>query len=202
MSLAERYQDVARRVDGRARLVAVGKSHPVSALQELYALGQRDFGENRVDELRAKAQALPPDARWHFLGNLQRNKLKVLLETGALIHSFDRDELAPLLRDHPVLVQVDFGTGRNGVAPERIEETLLALSHAGVPAVGLMLLPPRGEDPQPHFRRLRALRDELLPRWPFLVELSMGMSEDFEAALEEGATMVRVGRAIFGERGA
>ncbi len=202
MSLEERYREVVRRVGGRARLVAVGKGHPASALQELYALGQRDFGENRVDEMRAKAQALPRDARWHFLGNLQRNKLKEILEVGATVHSFDRPELAGALRDAPLLVQVHLGGGthRNGLAPEEVEPALRRMALAGAPAVGLMLLPPQGEDPRPHFRRLREMRDALLPRWPFLVELSMGMSEDYEAAIEEGATMVRVGRAIFGDR--
>lgn len=186
MSLDERYRDVARRIGGRARLVAVSKGHPVSALQALYALGQRDFGESRADEMRAKAQAMPRDARWHFLGNLQRNKLKEILETQATVHSFDRPELAAALR--------------NGLAPARVEPALREMALSGAPAVGLMLLPPRGEDPRPHFRRLRETRDALLPRWPFLADLSMGMSDDFEVAIEEGATMVRVGRAIFGER--
>lgn len=202
MSLADRYHDVARRVAGRAKLVAVSKGQPVEAVRALYDLGQRDFGENRADEMRGKWQALPRDARWHFLGNLQRNKLKILREVGATIHSFDRAELAPFVRDVPVLVQVHLGGGehRNGVALDAVEPLLRALDAERVPAVGLMGLAPLGEDARPHFHRLRLLRDELAPRWPFLVELSMGMSDDYEAALAEGATIVRVGRAIFGER--
>lgn len=212
MSIAERYHDLRRRADAAARaagrdpagvrIVCVGKGHPIEALREAYDAGARDFGENRADELRAKAQALPADARWHFVGHLQSNKLKVVLEANALIHSLDRGDLADRMRGRAALLQVYLGGEgeRSGVAPAKVEEALLALSRGGVPIVGLMVLPPKGEDPQAHFRRLRMLRDELLPRWPFLVELSMGMSEDFEAAIAEGATMVRLGRALFGER--
>ncbi|HWH08968.1 MAG TPA: YggS family pyridoxal phosphate-dependent enzyme [Candidatus Thermoplasmatota archaeon] len=194
MSLEERYREVARRVGGRALLVAVTKGQPADAVRRLYDLGQRDFGENRVDELLAKAAALPGDARWHFIGNVQRNKAK-LLARASLVHSFDRPDLARAWPRVPVLLQVDF-TGRedrSGLAPDALAPALEACRAAGVDVRGLSTLPPQDGEPRRWFRELRRLRDGLGLR-----ELSMGMSADYEAALEEGATMVRVGRALFG----
>ena len=186
------YEDVVRRVAGRARLVAVVKGRPVEDVRRLHEAGQRDFAENRAEALAERA-ALFPDARWHFIGNVQRNKLK-LLERAHLVHSFDRADLAERWPPVPVLLQVDF-TGdarRNGLAPEDAAPALERLRAAGVVVEGLSTLPPRGEDPRPTFRRLRAMRDAL-----GLGHLSMGMTADFEAAIEEGATMVRVGRGLF-----
>lgn len=196
MSLEERYRDVARRVGGRARLVAVSKAATIADVRALYDLGHRDFGENRADQLALRSEQLPGDARWHFIGNIQSNKLRVLRDVKPLVHSFDRADLVPKWPPGvPVLVQVDF-TGRadrNGVAWEEAPTLLAALREARVEVRGLSTLPPKEGDPRATFRRLRTLRDEL-----GLAEVSMGMSEDFEAAIEEGATMVRVGRAIFG----
>lgn len=194
MSVDERYHDVVRRVAGRARLVAVTKGQPADVVRRLYDLGQRDFGENRVDDLLVKAAALPSDARWHFIGQVQRNKAK-LLARATLVHSFDRPDLARAWPRVPVLVQVDF-TGREdrgGVAPAELSAALAACREAGVDVRGLSTLPPQDDEPRKWFRELRRLRDE-----HGLEELSMGMSADFEAAIEEGATMVRVGRALFG----
>lgn len=195
MSLQECYHEVVRRVAGRATLVAVTKGQPVEVVRALYDLGQRDFGENRVEDLLAKADALPPDARWHFIGNVQRNKAKLLVRA-ALVHSFDRPDLAHAWPRVPVLVQVDF-TGRedrNGMAPSALPDALAACRAAGVDVRGLSTLPPQEGDPRRWFRDLHALRDA-----HGLKELSMGMSADYEAALEEGATMVRVGRALFAD---
>jgi pyridoxal phosphate enzyme (YggS family) len=188
------YPEVVRRIAGRARLVAVTKGRALADVRALYDAGQRDFAENRADALQERRAALPLDARWHFIGNVQRNKLR-LLEGCALVHSFDRLDLADRWpRALPVLLQVDF-TGeprRNGVPTPRAAEAVATLRAEGVDVRGLSTLPPRGEDPRPLFRRLRGLRDALGLR-----ELSMGMSADYEAAVEEGATMVRVGRALF-----
>lgn len=193
MSLEARYRDVVRRVDGRALLVAVTKGRSVDVVRRLYDLGHRDFGENRVDELLAKADALPADVRWHFIGNVQRNKVK-LLARAAVVHSFDRPDLARAWPRVPVMLQVDF-TGRenrNGVPAAEVPAALGACRDAGVDVRGLSTLPPQDEDPRPVFRELRRLRDA-----HGLPHLSMGMSADYEAALDEGATMVRVGRALF-----
>lgn len=193
MSLEDRYREVARRVGGRAVLVAVTKGQPAEVARRLYDLGQRDFGENRVDDLLAKADALPPDARWHFIGRVQRNKAK-LLARASLVHSFDRPDLARSFPRVPVLLQVDF-TGREdrgGVAPKDVPGALAACREAGMDVRGLATLPPQDDEPRKWFRELRRLRDELGLR-----ELSMGMSADYAEAIEEGATMVRVGRALF-----
>lgn len=192
-SLEERYRDVVRRVAGRAMLVAVTKGQPASAARALYDMGQRDFGENRADEMLAKAAALPEDARWHFIGRIQRNKVKLLARTH-LVHSFDRPELSSTWPSVPVLLQVDFSgaEGRGGVAPTDVGPALATCQAAGVDVRGLSTLPPKDDDARKWFRELRALRDA-----HGLQHLSMGMSADFEAAIEEGATMVRVGRALF-----
>ena len=197
MSLAERYHDVVRRVDGRATLVAVSKAATLEQMREVYALGQRDFGENRAETLVQKRAQMPSDVRWHFIGNIQSNKVKLLREARPLVHSFDRPDLAARWGDLPVLLQVDF-TGRaerNGIPATDVGAALATLRERGVPVQGLSTLPPKEGDPRAVFRSLAALGKE-----HGLPELSMGMSDDFEAALAEGATMVRVGRAIFGER--
>lgn len=195
MNLADRYKDVLARIGGRARLVAVSKAASIEDVRALYDAGQRDFGENRAASLSEKAAALPTDARWHFIGNLQSRDLRVLRDAKPLVHSFDRPELAAKWpRDVAVLVQVDF-TGRsdrNGVAPAQLADVLSALRKAELDVRGLSTLPADDADPRIAFRALRELRDE-----HGLAELSMGMSDDFDIAIEEGATMVRVGRAIF-----
>ncbi|HUR67812.1 MAG TPA: alanine racemase [Candidatus Thermoplasmatota archaeon] len=191
------YEEVVAKVAGRARLVAVSKGATLEQVRAVFDAGQRDFGENRADALAARAASLPREARWHFIGNLQSRDLRRLRELEPLVHSFDRPDLVarwPVAV--PVLVQVDF-TGRperNGVAPADVPALVDALRARGIEARGLSTLPPKEGDPRAVFRALSALRDEL-----GLEELSMGMSEDYEIAIEEGATMVRVGRAIFAE---
>ncbi|MFA5861422.1 MAG: YggS family pyridoxal phosphate enzyme [Candidatus Thermoplasmatota archaeon] len=199
----ERFHDICSRIEaaaaraGRApdavKLVAVTKGRAVEDVRRLHALGQRDFGENRADALTSRMAALP-DVHWHFIGNIQRNKVK-LLGGCALVHSFDRPDLAASWpHGVPVLLQVDF-TGapqRGGLAPADVPAAMDACRAAGMDVRGLSTLPPREGDPRACFRKLRELRDSLGLR-----ELSMGMSADFETAIEEGATMVRVGRALF-----
>lgn len=208
---------IARRGPGPAvRLLGVSKRHPLAAIETAAAAGLTDFGENYAQELRDKQRARP-DApwRWHYIGALQRNKVKLVVGC-ALVHSVDRPDLLPPLqsraaamdRVQDVLVQVNVAgePGKAGVAPDALPALLdrfAALSH--VRCRGLMLIPPEGspEQTRPHFAALRDLarrhgREERLH--VELRELSMGMSADFAVAIEEGATVVRVGTAIFGPR--
>lgn len=197
------------------RLVAVSKRHPAAAVAALHAAGQTVFGENYVQEARAKMAALPASIQWHLVGHLQTNKARQAVGAFALIHSLDSVRLAQTLQEaaarqgvtQPVLVQVNLGreVQKSGV----LEEDLPALAETlvGAPNLawqGLMLLPPCFDDPEgarPYFAALRRLRDGLEERWGVrLPELSMGMSGDFAAAIAEGATLVRVGTRIFGER--
>lgn len=202
----------AGRAPESVRLVAVSKNRPVAQTRVLHGLGLRDFGENRVQEARAKAPELPPDIAWHVIGRLQTNKAKHLPEFAAWVHSLDRADLADALeRAHAkagrrvrVLLQVAFAgeEQKGGVAPE---EAGALLRHClGLPSLevaGLMAFPPWDEDPEasrPVFAACRRLRDELAAATgAALPELSMGMTNDFEVAIEEGATMVRVGTALY-----
>ena len=206
----ERATAHARRAPGSVCLVAVSKLQPADAVRAAHAAGARVFGENYAQELRAKQEALADLApEWHFVGRLQRNKAKDMAGRTALVHSIDGLELAAAL-DHRaaaagavqrVLVEVNLAgeTTKGGVAPEALPDLLAAM--APLPAlrcVGLMTMPPPAADPEanrPTFRQLAGLAARLS-----LPELSMGMSDDFEVAIEEGATIVRVGTAIFGPR--
>ena len=208
MSVAERLAAVRAALPAGVRLVAVSKTQPASAIREAYAAGQRDFGENYAQEWREKADALADlaDLRWHFIGGLQTNKVKYLAGRVAYVHTVDREELARELSRRfaqkgavaRVLLEVNTGgeASKSGCAPAdapRLRDAVRALP--AIEVAGLMCIPPAGEDPRPHFRLLRALRDRL-----GLAELSMGMSGDWPVAVEEGATMVRIGTAIFGAR--
>jgi PLP dependent protein len=189
-------------------LVAVSKTQPAAAIREAYAAGQRDFGENYAQEWREKADALADlaDLRWHFIGGLQTNKVTYLAGRVAYVHTVDRVELAREIAKRSaargattrVLLEVNVGGegSKEGCAPgdvPRLAADVRGL--AGVELVGLMCIPPPADDPRPHFRTLRALRDGL-----GLPELSMGMSGDYREAIAEGATLVRIGTAIFGAR--
>jgi pyridoxal phosphate enzyme (YggS family) len=190
----------AGRAPDDVRLVAVSKEHPVADVEAVYDQGQQDFGENRAQDLVAKAQALP-GPRWHFIGRLQRNKVRALVPFVARWHSVDRDELATELARHgvtaPVLVQVNLAgePQKGGCAPDDAPALVEHCRVIGLHVDGLMTVPPAGDDPRPHFARLRELAGRLQLR-----ELSMGMTGDFESAIAEGATIVRIGSAIFGPR--
>ena len=199
-------------------LVAISKTFGPDAVREAHAAGQRDFGENRIQEALAKREALADlDLRWHLVGHLQSNKARKAIGPFCLIHSVDSVELLGKLdlaateRGERVeaLVQVDLAREATKFGAPLDEVERLFDAAAGLRAialVGLMLLPPYFEDPgrtRPFFRQLRAVRDGLAARGVpagMLRELSMGMSHDFEVAIEEGATLVRVGTAIFGVR--
>lgn len=207
----------AGRDPATVKLVAVSKTHPADAVREAYAEGQRDFGENYVQELLQKAEALRdlPDLRWHVIGHLQRNKARHVVSLASLVHTVDTPELALELakrfegvvtgRRLPVLVEVSIAgeAQKHGAAPEELTELLTRIE--ALPALelrGLMCVPPATEDPaaaQPFFEELARLRDAHggAPRLP---ELSMGMTHDLDQAVAAGATLVRVGTAIFGTR--
>jgi pyridoxal phosphate enzyme (YggS family) len=209
----------AGRPAAEVTLVAVGKTHPAERIREAFEAGLRHFGENKVQEAEAKIAALADltaaGARWHMVGHLQANKARKAAALFDLVHSVDDPALALRLekaaaeqgRRMRVLVQVDlarqdtkFGLDEQGLFPAL--EAMRGLKSVRVE--GLMGFPPYEEDPErvrPWFRRLRELRDEALSRGLLLGgELSMGMSHDLEIAVEEGATLIRVGTALFGER--
>jgi hypothetical protein len=190
------------------RLVAVTKTVPPERVAAAAAAGLEDFGENYLQELETKVPAAPA-AAWHFLGRVQRNKVPRLLELGVLIQTLEpgpaAERLAALAEERgqpvPCLAQVDFAGHRVGVAPEELAGFVAwAGARPGLDLRGLMTVPPLGEPARPWFRRLRELRDGLSEALPGARELSMGMSADYEDAVEEGSTMVRVGSAIFGPR--
>lgn len=228
MALADRLAEVRRRIeDAAARsgrspdavtLVAVSKTFPAATVAEAVRCGVADVGENRVQEAAAKRPDTPSGARWHLIGPLQRNKAGQALETFDVLHTLDRPELADRLelllgrdwpdRRLPVLLEVNVGLEpqKAGVDPDDADALLArALESERLSPVGLMAIPPFGDDPEasrPYFARLRELRGRLEASSGHpLPELSMGMSHDFEVAVEEGATLVRVGSAIFGPRG-
>ena len=218
VSVAVRLREVVRRVDEAARrsgrdaddvkIVAIGKGRQPAVLEEAIAAGHRVFGENRGQELASKAGRLPSNLEWHFVGPLQTNKVRMVRPLVALLHSFDRDRLVkPWLRGEdrppPTLLQVNIGQEpqKSGVDPRLVVETFERWEAAGVPLAGVMAIPPMGakpEDSRPYFVRMREIRDELSARLERPMALSMGMTDDFEVAIEEGSTIVRIGRAIFG----
>lgn len=214
--IRERIAGAAKRSGrepGEVKLVAVSKTHPPDILQQAIDAGATSLGENKVKEAESKIAELGREAaEWHLIGHLQSNKARRAVQLFDVIQSVDSIELAQRLericneegRDElSVFVQVDLAG----------EETKSGVTESGLPEIaeylktckclrfnGLMIVPPFFDDPEearPFFKRLRAIRDEILP----VGELSMGMSHDFEIAIEEGATLVRVGTAIFGERG-
>jgi PLP dependent protein len=228
MSIALRLNEIRARVAEAATragrspsdvlLIAVSKTFPIDAVRAAYDAGQRDFGENRVQEALQKMDAGADMAiRWHLIGHLQSNKARKAAERVAVIQSIDGVDLlrrveaaaAAAARRLQLLVQVDLAaeTTKHGAPVETLPAIFEeARRCTAAEVVGLMLLPPLAENPEdtrPWFRRLREQRDRLLDTGtpsPLLRELSMGMSHDFEVAIEEGATMVRVGTAIFGQR--
>jgi pyridoxal phosphate enzyme (YggS family) len=224
--LAENLRAVRARIDAAARaagrdpssvaLLAVSKTWPAEDVRALAALGQCDFGENRAQELLGKAAELADlQLRWHFIGQLQRNKAAAVARLDAVVHSVDRASLIGVLDragregDRPVdvLLQVDLGGEPGGVAArggaEPTAVPALADVVAGCPGLrlrGLMAVAPRGEAPSPAFERLAALAARVRADHPGATELSAGMSGDLEAAVAAGATVVRVGAALFGDR--
>ncbi len=224
-SIAENLERVHERVSQAAaksgrpvddvQLVAISKTHPAEKVREAVEAGQTLFGESRVQEARLKIPELPSNLRWHFVGHLQKNKIRHALPLFELIHSVDSLALANDINRvaeeeglHPrVLIEVNVaGEGSKfGFQPEKLRaemESLLALPRLSI--LGLMCIPPIADDAEAsrkYFVNLRELRDRLQTEFHVdLAQLSMGMTQDYALAVEEGATLVRVGTAIFGER--
>lgn len=199
----------AGRTPQSVEVLAVSKLQPLEALREAYASGVRAFGENYAQELRDKAEALRdcPGIRWHAIGTLQTNKAKYVAKSAHVFHALDRsalaEELARRRSGAPLEVYLEVNLGgeatKSGLPPEAVGQLLKQVqSLPQLQAVGLMCLPPYSEDPEasrPYFRRLRELAGV-----HHLAGLSMGTSQDFAVAVQEGATVVRVGTALFGPR--
>jgi len=207
------------RTPGDVTLVAVSKTHSAESIQQAIAIGVTDLGENRVQEAETKIPEVGRQAaRWHLIGHLQSNKARRAVELFDVIHSLDSVALAQRLdrvcaevnrSALPVLIQVDLGheTTKTGAVENEVPQIVATLQQSQLLRLrGLMTLPPYFEDPEdarPFFRRLRELRDKLGEQGAFgdqTGELSMGMTHDFQIAIEEGATIVRIGTAIFGTR--
>ena len=212
--IAQAAAKAGRSVD-EVDLVAISKTHDSAKVREAIEAGQNLFGESRVQEARVKIPELPSKIRWHFVGHLQRNKVRHALPLFEMIHSIDSLALAQDMNRiaeeeglHPrVLLEVNVaGEGSKfGFKPEKLREemeSLLALARLSI--LGLMTIPPIAEEAEAsrkYFAKLRELRDRLQRKFHVdLAQLSMGMTQDFGTAVEEGATLVRVGTAIFGER--
>ncbi len=219
-SVEERISGACRRA-GRDRsevhLICVTKTKPEEMLREAYEAGQRDFGENKVQEIVRKKPALPDDIRWHMIGHLQRNKVKQLIGQTVMIHSVDSFRLAEAISAEavkagiviPVLIEVNMADEETkfGVSPgEALQLITDASELKGIKIEGLMTIAPYTEDPEsnrPYFAGLRELAVDIGQKCIDNVSmgvLSMGMTGDFEVAIEEGATHIRVGTGIFGER--
>jgi PLP dependent protein len=224
--IAERLLSVRQRIEqacvsagrppGAARLIAVSKTKPAESVRAAYAAGQRAFGENYAQELASKAEELRdlPNLEWHFIGHLQRNKVRQVLEASSMVQTIDRAELAAEIgkraaavgRAVRVMVEVNVAgeASKSGCAPGELGAVLAAIHREpSLTAMGLMTIPPASDDPElsrPFFAALRALRDQHGGE-AALPNLSMGMTHDFHIAIAEGATLVRVGTAIFGARG-
>lgn len=197
------------------RLIAVSKTFPADAIMQAVGAGQRVFGESKLQEAEGKITQLPDSLEWHFIGRVQRNKVRKLLESFAVIHGIDSLKLATYVDGvarelglfPKVFLQVNIGgeESKGGFDTEQLDQEMEALlTMDRLEILGLMCIPPAGPDAESArrwFATLRGLRDKLeVDHRAGLPELSMGMSSDFEVAIEEGATQVRVGSAIFGKR--
>ena len=221
LTQVEEKIDAACRRAGRDRsevtLIAVSKTKPVSTLKEAYDLGVRVFGENKVQELVEKYEALPEDIHWHLIGHLQRNKVKYIIDKAELIHSVDSLRLARTISEEAqkhqctvhILLEVNVAEEESKFGMTVEEAPKLAEEIAALPNIqieGLMTIAPFVENPEenrPVFQKLRKLSVDIRAKNinnVTMAVLSMGMTNDYEVAIEEGATMVRVGTAIFGER--
>ncbi len=188
-------------------LIVVTKTFPASDVQILYDLGVRDFGENRDQEASVKSLELPDDCRWHFQGQIQSNKLKSIAEWADVLHSIDdishARKLNSLVAEKDIFVQVSLDNlpNRGGVVPNLLPDFLEELSAlANLNLRGLMAVAPLGEEPARAFSRLKVLSDQVVRVHPKAHEISAGMSNDFEAAVAQGATHIRIGSQILGVR--
>jgi PLP dependent protein len=215
MKIEERYKWIRERIGKSAMesgrdeqevtLIAVSKTQPVDAIQSLYDLGHRDFGENRLQEILEKMPKLPEDIRWHYIGTLQSKKVRKAAEVCSILHSIDSysqlREIEKLDRPIDVLIQVNIGEEeqKSGIDVKTLDEFHQAVLHCTqAKLLGLMTIGPIvevAENMRPYFAEMRRLNEQIGGQW-----LSMGMSGDFEVAIQEGATHIRVGSLLFGER--
>lgn len=209
------FSEIQSRLPRACKIIAVSKLQPVEKMRELYALGQRDFAENYVQEALPKMAALSTlDIRWHFIGRLQRNKAKFVVGHFQLIHSVDSLALAQEIHKHAssqglcqrILLQINLSKEetKGGFSLEQLGNDFPILQElSGIEIAGLMTMPPLFDDAEqtrPYFRQLKNLRDELQKNLSCCQELSMGTSADYQVAANEGATLVRLGTILFGER--
>ncbi len=214
MSIAEGLASIQNAIPSNVTLVAVSKTKPVEAIQEAYALGLRDFGENRAVELVEKVKALPDDIRWHAIGHLQRNKASLVAPISSLIHSVDSIRLYDALSKHAVekldvLIQVHIADEQNkhGFYPDDLKkildygDNLLSPNMNIKGLMGMATFTDNHAQITTEFKALRNLFDEISPSMGLDFDtLSMGMSGDWKIAIDEGSTLIRVGSAIFGSR--
>ncbi len=219
LEIAQNLKSVQQRIEQAAltagrdpaeiTLVAVTKTFPLEDIKILYQLGVRNFGENRDQEGSVKAPAMPEDCIWHFQGQIQSNKLKSILSWADVIHSLDEVKhaarIAEIGSSAKILIQVALEqvlrAERGGVDPEELGEFLArVIDGYKLNICGLMAVAPLGEDPASAFHRFAELQAPLRSRWPQLSTLSAGMSNDFQAAITAGATLIRVGSSILGSR--
>lgn len=220
MSVAQNIQEIRKNIPANVSLVCVSKFHPENAILEAYNCGERIFGESRVQELQAKQTKLPADIQWHFIGHLQSNKIKLILPTVSLIHGVDSSNLLKEINSRALkagrvvscLLQVHIAREETkfGFSIEEIHQMLSGIEFGSLENVqinglmGMATLTDDKEQIRAEFRTLRQLYDELKREYfqnnENFLELSMGMSDDYQIAIDEGSTMVRIGSSIFGMR--
>ena len=217
MSISENLHDIRKKLGNNVNLVAVSKTKPIEDIEEAYNLGVRDFGENKVQELVEKIEKFPKeDVKWHLIGHLQRNKVKYIVGKVYLIHSLDSIRLLKEIEKKykeedkvaKVLIQINIGEDKNkyGIRVEEPENMIKACEEcSNVKVQGLMTILPMEDDEscRRYFKQMKQIFDDLKSRSFKNIEmkyLSMGMSGDYEIAVEEGSNMVRIGQGIFGKR--
>ena len=216
--IEENYKRVLENINSDdVKLIAVSKTHPAELIKEVYDLGQRDFGENKVQEILAKAPLLPSDIRWHLIGHLQRNKVKSIIDKVVLIHSLDSIRLAREIDLEagkaglimPVLIEVNIGNeeSKTGFLYDEVIPSVREIAgYKNIRVKGLMCVPPASENPEESRKFFALLKNLSIDIKALNIDniemkiLSMGMTNDYSVAIQEGSNMVRVGTAIFGTR--
>ena len=216
MSIEYNLKEIKKSIPKNVTLVAVSKTKPLEDINKAYELGQRDFGENKVQELIDKEEALPKDIRWHFIGNLQTNKVKYLVNKVYLIHSLSSKKLLEKIESEfsknntiaNLLIQINIGKeeSKGGIFEEDLNDFIIEVEKcSNVKVKGLMAIIPKGNDDENrfYFKKMKKIFDDLsIKSYKNITMevLSMGMTHDFKIALEEGSNLVRIGEGIFGKR--
>jgi len=216
LSIEENLNKIKKNISNNATLVAVSKTKPIEDIQIAYDLEQRDFGENKVQELIEKEEILPKDIRWHFIGNLQTNKVKYLVNKVYLIHSLSSIKLLKKIEDEfskqnstaNLLIQINVGKeeSKSGIYEEDLLELINEVEKCNsCKVMGLMAIIPKGNDEENrfYFKKMKSIFDDLSKKSYKNINmkiLSMGMTHDYKIALEEGSNLIRVGEGIFGKR--